>query len=113
MRIGIMADSHDNIPMIDKAVDAFIKANCCCILHAGDIVSPFTIARFQKFSGDMVAVYGNNDGDKVGLSKLLHGQIYRPPHKFRMGGRKFLLAHAPESIKSEELEGIEIFIYGH
>jgi putative phosphoesterase len=39
------------------------------VLHAGDYVSPFTIARFKKLICPLIGVFGNNDGDHQLLTK--------------------------------------------
>ena len=39
------------------------------VLHAGDYVSPFTIARFKKLNCPLIGVFGNNDGDHQLLTK--------------------------------------------
>ncbi|HDZ14270.1 MAG TPA: YfcE family phosphodiesterase, partial [Pricia sp.] len=36
MKIGIVADSHDNVPAIKKAVEYFNKSNISFVIHAGD-----------------------------------------------------------------------------
>jgi len=37
-----MSDIHDNLPMIDKAVQKLNGENVGSVLHAGDYVAPFT-----------------------------------------------------------------------
>jgi putative phosphoesterase len=61
--IGIMSDTHDNLPMIDKAVKRLLDENVDLVLHAGDYVAPFVIPHFKPFKGKFVGVFGNNDGD--------------------------------------------------
>jgi uncharacterized protein len=67
--IGIMSDSHDNLDAIKKAVKIFNKENVEIVLHAGDLISPFTVNEFEKLKTEFVAVYGNNDGEREGLKK--------------------------------------------
>jgi putative phosphoesterase len=63
MLIGIMSDTHDNLPMVDKAVKRLLDENVDLILHAGDYVAPFVIPHFKPFRGKFIGVFGNNDGD--------------------------------------------------
>ncbi len=72
--IGIMSDSHDNIGAIRKAVETFNKLDVDLVVHAGDLISPFTVNEFQKLNPEFVAVYGNNDGEREGL-KIAYGDI--------------------------------------
>jgi putative phosphoesterase len=36
--IGIISDTHDNLPAIKRAVDLFNEKNVDLVLHAGDFV---------------------------------------------------------------------------
>jgi putative phosphoesterase len=65
--IGIMSDSHDNLEAIAKAVEFFNQQKVSLVLHAGDIISPFTTKEFKKLQAPLKLVYGNNDGEKKGL----------------------------------------------
>ena len=69
LKIGIIADSHDNLPMIDKAIDRFNREKVSLVLHAGDYIAPFAVRRFKKLKTRLVGVFGNNDGDKRLLRK--------------------------------------------
>jgi putative phosphoesterase len=67
--IGIISDSHDNLGAIRKAVEFFNDNEVKAVLHAGDLVSPFTAKVFEKLKSQLYVVFGNNDGDKVMLTK--------------------------------------------
>lgn len=67
--IGIISDSHDNINAIRKAVELFNGKKVKAVLHAGDLVSPFTARAFKELESKLYFVFGNNDGDKVTLTK--------------------------------------------
>ncbi|MHA1713460.1 MAG: metallophosphoesterase [Candidatus Ranarchaeia archaeon] len=71
--IGIMADSHDNIEMIRKAVNVFNELDVSMVLHAGDVVSPFTARVFKDLKSPLHIVFGNNDGDKISLINFFNG----------------------------------------
>jgi putative phosphoesterase len=61
--IGIMSDTHDNLPLIDKAVKKLQEEKAELVLHAGDYTSPFVVPHFKPFKGKFIGVFGNNDGD--------------------------------------------------
>jgi len=61
--VGIMSDTHDHLPLVDKAVKKFIDEKVDLVLHAGDYISPFVIPHFKLFKGKFIGVFGNNDGD--------------------------------------------------
>jgi putative phosphoesterase len=69
MLIGVIADTHDNLPMIEKAVKKLNEENVALILHAGDYVSPFVIPKFKALNAKLIGVFGNNDGDHEFLKK--------------------------------------------
>ncbi len=72
MLIGAVSDSHDNIALIEKAVQILNEQKVGLVLHAGDYVSPFTIAHFKKLNCNFIGVFGNNDGDHQLLTKRFH-----------------------------------------
>ena len=47
MKIGVLSDSHDNLPNIRKAVEVFSKNGVEALIHGGDFCSPFTLAEFK------------------------------------------------------------------
>ncbi|WP_310686110.1 metallophosphoesterase [Aliifodinibius sp. S!AR15-10] len=62
MLIGLIADTHDHVPHIKKAVEVFKDREVELVLHAGDYCSPFTIPHFEGLN--LKGILGNNDGDK-------------------------------------------------
>ena len=67
--IGIMSDSHDNMDAIKAAVELFNRKEVTTVLHAGDIISPFTASAFSKLDAQLYFIFGNNDGDKLLLKQ--------------------------------------------
>ena len=68
MKIGIMSDSHDNMPAIVKAVGFFNDVGVSLVIHAGDLITPFVAKPLSELDMDLVAVFGNNDGERLGLA---------------------------------------------
>ena len=81
MKIGIMADSHDNLEKIAAAVEVFNNEKVELVLHAGDFIAPFTARPLKYLKCPLTGVFGNNDGEKFGLLKQFEGigNIYKPP----------------------------------
>jgi putative phosphoesterase len=69
MLVGIMSDTHDHLPLVDKAVRKLIDEKVDLVLHAGDYVSPFVIPHFKPFKDKFIGVFGNNDGDHEFLKR--------------------------------------------
>ena len=62
MLVGIVADTHDNLRLVDAAVETFEDRDVDVVVHCGDFVAPFSAARFDA-SFEFHAVRGNNDGE--------------------------------------------------
>lgn len=71
MLIGIMSDTHDNLPAIAKAVELFNREKVDLVIHAGDYVAPFVKRELSKLKAPLKGVFGNNDGERKGLNKVL------------------------------------------
>jgi hypothetical protein len=111
MFIGIVSDSHDNLPLIDRAVRLLGDLGAEVILHAGDIVSPFAAKRFAESGLLVYAVYGNNDGEKEGLAKVL--DVTPGPRRIELAGKTFVIAHSLAQIKDADKAGVDVIVHGH
>jgi putative phosphoesterase len=112
MLIGILSDSHDNLPALERAVRFFNEKKTQIVLHAGDFIAPFTIPRLKALDCDYKGVFGNNDGEKQGLERASQGRITEGPSRFDINGVKITLIHDLSHIKLEE-EAAQLVVYGH
>ncbi|MBD3215381.1 MAG: YfcE family phosphodiesterase [Candidatus Lokiarchaeota archaeon] len=75
MLIGVIADTHDHMDNISKAVSILNGRGVDALIHCGDYVSPFTYNAFNELNDNIkehfMGVYGNNDGDRVFLKENL------------------------------------------
>ena len=69
MLIGAISDTHDNLPLVEKAVKYLNDQKVGLVLHAGDYVAPFVIPKFKQLNCKLIGVFGNNDGDHELLKK--------------------------------------------
>jgi putative phosphoesterase len=67
--VGIISDTHDNLPLIKKVVNKLNQLNVDIVFHAGDYISPFTVAYFKPLKPKMIGVYGNNCAERTQLKK--------------------------------------------
>jgi putative phosphoesterase len=78
MKIGVIADTHDHMDNMSKAVSILNERDVDALIHLGDYVSPFCFREFDNLNDHIKerfwGVYGNNDGDRVFLKENL-GQI--------------------------------------
>lgn len=112
MLIGVIADTHDRLPMIDAAIDLFVDRRVEAVIHAGDLVAPFAVARLLRFNGPLFCTYGNNDGERKGLKNLLP-QITDGPLWVKIGGRRILVHHFVEWCDPSDIDLADIVITGH
>ena len=117
MLIGIVSDTHDHVPHIEKAVHIFKEKGADLVLHAGDYCSPFTIPHFKGLN--LKGIFGNNDGDKYLLmSKFrdIGAELGGDFLKIEKGGLIIALYHGtyPEITKSLIESGrYDVVISGH
>ena len=116
MKIGIISDTHDNLPQIKKAVEIFNREKVGLILHAGDFVSPFTFLEFKNLNCPLKGVFGNNDGDKLYLQEKFKeiGEIYPAPYETNIDHKNIIMLHKEKLINAlAESQKYDIIIYGH
>ena len=116
MLIGIMSDSHDNIPNIKKAVNKFNELQIEHLYHAGDIVSPFTFNNFKNLNCPIDFVFGNNDGEELYLIEKFKGKavFHKHLYEFTIDDKKFIMMHEPNNIEYLfQKQVYDVIIYGH
>lgn len=114
MLIGIMADTHDHIPFVTRAIEIFNEKNVGYVIHAGDYTSPFTLKLFQKLPCEYLGIFGNNDGDKLLLQERAGGRIRNQPHTFTLQDRKIVVMHEHYVVEALADSGhFDLVIYGH
>jgi len=112
MLTGVLADSHDNVPLIRRAMEFFLERGVDYMIHAGDFIAPFALKALLAPQIPLVGVFGNNDGEKAGLRGLC-STIFEPPHRFALAGRTIVLTHDLEALARGATEGADVVICGH
>lgn len=117
MKIGVIADTHDNVPMVRKAIEVFNNEGCRMVFHAGDYCSPFSLNPFSDLRCKWLGVFGNNDGDKKSLAMKSDGLIIERPYKYELAEKKVIITHEIELVGDVEgklkRKEIDILIYAH
>ncbi len=119
--IAVVSDSHDNLEAVNSFISK-VRGRVEAIIHAGDIVSPFTLKLFKGFK--FYAVYGNNDGEKLLLKKTAEDSgliLEEAPLFLNINGREIAVVHgASTPEKTERLvealarSGLfNLVVYGH
>ncbi|UCG77799.1 MAG: metallophosphoesterase [Nitrospirota bacterium] len=112
--IGVLADTHDNVDNIKKAVDIFNERNVALVVHAGDFTSPFTCIPYRDLNAEFVGVFGNNDGDLLLLNERAEGRIMKQPYQFEYSGKRIIVMHEHHLVDALADSGhYDIVVYGH
>jgi putative phosphoesterase len=120
MLVGLMADTHDCLPMVEKAIKKFNEEKVELVLHAGDYVAPFVIPKFKDLKAKLIGVFGNNDGDRELLKKRFSEnaklEIRGNFAEIKVGNAKIALLHGSEEELLKALiesETFNIVVHGH
>lgn len=119
MKIGIVADTHDNLPAIDRAVKRLNEERVDLVLHAGDYIAPFSVLHFKSLKAKLVGIFGNNDGDHQFLKKRfkeINAEIRGKFAEVVVEGVKIAMVHGDNVELLESLigtEGYDVVVYGH
>jgi len=119
MIIGAMADSHDRLDAVDKAISFFNSQGVTDVLHAGDLVSPFVVPLFSKLKAKLHFVWGNNEGDHDFIKVRFADIGVTPLGDFavlQLGGKKIALLHGRhEEIVNSLVESgfYDLIVRGH
>jgi putative phosphoesterase len=115
MKIGIFADTHDHIDNIRRAVERFNAEQVELVLFAGDLVSTFCVPHLRNLNAKIVACYGDNEGNKIGLQSgfKLVGQLSEPPVFVTTGdGTRFVITHMKRQLRGLTAD-YDIAVFGH
>ena len=120
MLIGIMSDTHDNLPKTKEAVARLNDEGVELVLHAGDFIAPFVIGVLKNLNAEMVGVFGNNDGDRDMLVKKCsehpHLSIRGTFSRIHAGGMTIGLLHGSNLDLLDTLlssGAFDLVVYGH
>lgn len=114
MLIGIMSDTHDNLPYVKKAIDLFNARSVGFVIHAGDYTSPFALKLFRDLGCEYIGIFGNNDGDKLLIQERAGGRIRNQPYVFSLEGRKIVVMHEHHVVEALADSGhFDLVVYGH
>jgi putative phosphoesterase len=115
--IGIISDTHDNIPNVIKAAEIFRQKKPEFVIHLGDIVAPVTVLFFKGLK--MRFIRGNCDGD-IELTKEkvaeIQGEWLGDFAELDIKGKKIALTHGKYTQVLEQLiksQKYDYVLHGH
>ena len=112
MKIGIIADTHDNITAIQKAVRFFNTQDIKYVIHAGDYVAPFSLKELMKLKARFLGIFGNNDGERRGLLGICK-DIHEPPYDVILDGKHIIVTHMLDSLSKRSKMNTDLIISAH
>jgi putative phosphoesterase len=107
LKVGIISDTHDNLPLVDKAIERLNKEDVEVVLHAGDYVAP------------LIGVFGNNDGDheylKKRFSDVKEAEIRGNFAEVNIDGLKIALLHDEGELFQSlvNIQCYDVVVHGH
>jgi putative phosphoesterase len=120
MKVGVLSDTHDNVPAVEAAMDRFEAADVDAVVHCGDFVAPPVIPHFDLEGVPVHAVRGNNDGEREGLvsafESLDGGTLHGRFADLEFGSREFAVLHGEQRAVIEALAtsgGYAYVCHGH
>ena len=115
MKIGILADIHDNVDNLRHAIRLFNALECKAVLLAGDFVSPLVVPSMRKLTCQVIACFGDNDGNQIGIAggmKIVGSLGHGPLCWKSRDGVRFLMAHQLEDLR-DCLGDADVIVFAH
>lgn len=113
MLLGIISDSHDHLTRLEAALDCCLKEGVEGLIHPGDIIAPFAAKLVaERWKGPRVSVYGNNDGERAGLKRVLP-EIRDGAVLVEWGGRRISVDHYPPDDEHRPIDDCDVIVFGH
>ena len=115
MRIGVVSDTHNNLPNVRRIVELFNEANVDRVIHTGDITKPKTLGLLAGLKVPLVGVFGNND-ERESLSETagsLGIELAEPPLELQWAGQNLIVLHDPLELEGVDETAYDVILYGH
>ncbi|MBP9820313.1 metallophosphoesterase [Candidatus Woesebacteria bacterium] len=118
MKLAIMSDSHDRWDHLEKAIKMAHEHGCELLLFAGDVIAPTGIGVLEKFNGKVTFVWGNNEGERVAMTRKMDAsekiELCGDVYEGTIDGIKIFMNHYPRFTELAAKSGeFDLCIYGH
>jgi len=102
MRIGVMSDTHDQLPNVARIVELLNVARVDRVVHTGDITRARTLEVLARLDAPLWGVFGNNDrGEQAALEAAaarLGLRLAEPPLELVWAERRIVVVHDPRDL---------------
>lgn len=112
-----MADSHDHLDHVVRAMELFRSCGVDRVLHAGDFVSRASVLAMRGLM--VTGVFGNNDGDRLALTQAfahIGGELTGEVCEFDTPSGKGVLYHGTLPVVRDALiqsHAYSLVVLGH
>ncbi len=116
MRIGVVSDTHDNLPNVARIVEILNAAGVARVVHTGDITQPKTIHALAALEAPLHGVFGNNDvlrGDLLAAAETYGFALAEPPLRLVWARREIVVVHDPRELGGLALADGQLALHGH
>jgi putative phosphoesterase len=119
MRLGLISDTHDNVPMIKAVIRCLNRLEVSLVLHAGDYISPFTSKPYSELRAKMIGVLGNNCAERERLREVYAAvgkEIVGSFAEAEVVGKRIALLHGHDDVLLRSLitHGCyDVVVHGH
>lgn len=117
MKIGLIADTHDQMSRTQTAIDQLLAANVEAIIHLGDVTDAKILSLCTAVP--LYFVFGNNDSDNVPALREAgerHGAVCLEwGGMLTLADRTIAVTHGHLHLESRPLlaEAPDYFVFGH
>lgn len=117
MRIGVISDTHNHLPNVQRIVALLNAAGVERVLHTGDITQPKTLAALAQLDAPLLGVFGNNDhGERAGLEAAAANcqmTLVAGPLELQLAGRRIIVVHDPRELDALPGAVPDVALHGH
>ena len=114
-RLGLIADTHDNVQALDRALALFRERGVDCVVHGGDVTTRATVARLKGWNA--IVALGNNDTDEDMVHVALRSGVeMSETWEGRLGGLLVAVVHGHNRKRLAEVIGsgrFDLVVTGH
>ncbi len=118
MKIAILSDAHDHADHLRQVLAQIASLGAETLLFCGDFCAPPMAKIMSSFNGPLHIVFGNNDGDRFMIAKLI-GQganvtLHGEHADIVINGKKIGMTHYPFYAEKMAKSGdFDLVCFGH
>ncbi len=112
MRFAVVSDTHDNLSAVKELVDALSREKLEFLVHAGDVIAPFSLKEFERLGVKLYVAFGNNDGERRILTQIAERNSWEIGDIVEFPGG--VVYHGTDSRVLEVLKKLDtLVVFGH